>query len=922
VLLRKFTIAVLLFIYLLIPKGSFSGTIKGYVYELETGTPLVNATVHLEKTNLYAVSGLNGSFVLENVPSGSYTLVVNYVSLKTFKQAIKIKEKEVFSIEAQLEQDENSYIEEVVVTGKSEETSERAARSIEQSVPQIMNVVSSQAIKISPDLTVANIVKRVSGVTIEQDNAGNGQYAILRGMDKRYNYTLVNGIKIPSPDRDNRYVPLDIFPSELLERLEVYKTLTPAMEGDAIGGAVNMVMKDAPSNLQINFNIATGYNDIYFTRDFMSFNHNEINKLSPYQIHPKPYSAVVSDFSMGPVSYQLNVPLPDILAGFTAANRFFNKKLGVLLAANLQNSYRGTNSLFFESSVVDTLKGVTLTSMQDRAYSEQELRYAFHSKIDYRLPNRNKIQWNNSFMNLTNFQVRDSKLTYLALGGYDPVNGNAALLYSTRSRTTKQNIFNSTLQGDHHLSPNLKLDWSAVYSIAKNDVPDNAKVTLNGEQNNFVARKTTAKNESRRWEYNTDRDLAAYLNLTYYLPVATIPIEWTVGGLYRHKRRDNFFNEYYFRPADPYTEYGKDFDNYDEIQWIVENPRGSVGTSLNYEASEKIAAEFVQFKSSGKRMEVIGGLRVETTNQGYELDFPIGEKRPNGKQVYTDFLPGLHLKYMPDAKINVRASYFRSINRPGFFEIVPYTIVNEDYVERGNPDLKHAVADNIDFRFEAFPRPAEQFMVGLFYKHIQNPIEYILKADNLRGQDIYYSPGNFGNAANYGSEIDFIKYFNKVGFKANYTYAHSSITTAKSKRIRDENGDLKTISVDETRSLYGQSAHVGNLSVLYKDGRRGWDAQLALQYTGDRISSVSQFVGNDIWQKALVQMDASVEKRFKNRLGIFAKANNLLNSPMTMYINNTSPKNADVPEQTLSGKTLIRQNYFQRSYYLGLRYEW
>ena len=319
-------------------------------------------------------------------------------------------------------------------------------------------------------------------------------------------------------------------------------------------------------------------------------------------------------------------------------------------------------------------------------------------------------------------------------------------------------------------------------------------------------------------------------------------------------------------------------------------------------------------------MEVIAGVRIESTNQGYKLDFPIGERRPNGKQVYTDLLPGVHLKFMPGTKINIRSSYFRSINRPGFFEIVPYTIVNEDYVERGNPDLKHAVADNLDLRFEAFPRPAEQFMAGIFYKHIQNPIEYILKADSLRGQDIYYTPGNFGNAVNYGVELDFIKYFNKIGVKANYTYTHSRITTSKSKRIRDENGDLKTISVDETRTLFGQSAHIGNVSVLYKDTKNGWYAQLAVQYTGDRINSVSQFVGNDLWQKAFIQMDASVEKRFKNGLGIFAKANNLLDTPMIVYIDNASSKNSDIPAQSLTGKTLIRQNYFQRSYSLGLRF--
>ena len=97
-----------------------------------------------------------------------------------------------------------------------------------------------------PDVTLGNTIQRVSGVTIQRTSTGEGRYAIVRGMDQRYNNTLVNGIKIPSPDDKYRFVPLDIFPSELLERLEVIKALTPSMEGDAIGGSVNLVMKNAP----------------------------------------------------------------------------------------------------------------------------------------------------------------------------------------------------------------------------------------------------------------------------------------------------------------------------------------------------------------------------------------------------------------------------------------------------------------------------------------------------------------------------------------------------------------------------------------------------------------------------------------------------------------------------------------------------
>lgn len=907
-------INILSIVLFLFAKHSISGTIKGYVSDITNGIPISGASIHLEETNVYATSGLDGSFTLNNVPEGTYTILINHVSFKTFLKSVEIKKNGVVTITAELIPEKETELREIIVKGKSQPV------TLERFAPQIMNVVSSREIEISPDLIVANVVQRVPGVSIERDDVGEGEFPVLRGMDKRYNYTLINGVKIPSPDRDNRYVPLDIFPSELLQRLEVYKTLTPSMEGDAVGGVVNMVMKNAPDSFSISANVSSGYNQLFFNQNFMSFNHKNIKINSPYEEHSNPYNATISDFSSGPVSYQNKPPTPDMLAGFTISDRFLKNKLGVLVAGSLQSTYRGSNSLFFQSAVVDTLQGVTLTSMQNRSYSEQEIRYGVFSKIDYRLKNENRIEWNNTFMNLTEFQIRDTKSTFLTIGGYDPDNGDAALEYATRSRTSRQYIFNSNLHGLFSLKPNLKLNLSGVYSRATNEEPDEATVTLNGEEKNFITSKTTVENAWRRWQHNTDRNLAGYADLIYYKPIAAIPVEWRLGALYRDKRRVNFYDEYQFRPQDPYAKFGEDFSDYNQINWILENPRGSVGTSLNYHASEKIAAEYVEFKTSGKQLEITAGIRIESTNQGYKLDFPIGENFPVGKQVYTDVLPDIHFKFHPKEKINWRLSYFRSINRPGFFEIVPYTIVNEDYVERGNPQLKHAVADNFDLQFEKYPKPSEQFSAGIFYKHIQNPIEYILKADSIRGQDIYYTPGNFGNAINYGAELSFTRYFHKIGIKVNYTYTHSRITTSKSKRIRDENGNLKTIAVDETRPLFGQSAHVANASILFKDLKNGWDGELAAQYTGSRINSVSQFVGNDLWQKGFIQMDASLSKSFKDGLSIFAKANNLLNTSMTVFIKNANAKNLQVPDQSLTGKTLISQNYYQRTYYLGIRY--
>ncbi|MBC7892300.1 MAG: outer membrane beta-barrel protein, partial [Sphingobacteriaceae bacterium] len=551
---------------------------------------------------------------------------------------------------------------------------------------------------------------------------------------------------------------------------------------------------------------------------------------------------------------------------------------------------------------------------------EQQTRLGLHSKLDFRVNPRHKLSGYLALMNLRNVQVRETKTTQLTIGGYDPELGNATLGYATRSRLTRQRIYTSTLQGDHRFEA-LKLHWAAVYSRATNEMPDQTNIPLLGERKANVERRTTVGNSYRRWEHNTDRDLAGYLDLTYSSKLAGLPVDWSLGGLYRDKQRSNFYNNYQLRPTNLLARYGEDFNTYADIAWTVQNPLGAVATALSYDADEVIAAGYGQAKITTERFELVGGARVEATNQGYAMRFQIGEDRPTGRQHYTDLLPSLHLRLMPRANTNLRASYFRSLNRPGFFEIVPYRLVQEEYQERGNPDLKRAIADNLDLRYEVFPRPAEQFMVGVFYKRIQNPIEYTLQRDAIRGQDTYYAPGNFGTAQNYGLELDFIKYLKNWGIKANYTYTHSRITTAKSKRIRNGKGDLETITVEQTRPLYGQSAQVANLTLLYKNTETGWDAQVAANYTGERINTVSQFVDNDLWQKGFVQMDASLEKTGKNGLGFFIKANNLLDTPLEVFTKNVSPKNEGIPFQTGSGKTLIRRDFYQRSYLMGVRYK-
>ncbi len=899
-----------------------AATIKGRIVDVNDEAAIGAMITIDEIIHIHDAAGLDGTFRLTNIPIGVYHLKITYVGMKLYKQTITVgDESQTITLNVKLEYT-TATMEDVTVVAKKDESADHTARKLEKNSDKIVNIISGKTIQLSPDITVANVVQRVSGVSIERNSNGDGQYAIIRGMDKRYNYTLVNGVKIPSPDNKYRYVPLDIFPAELLDRLEVYKSLTPNMEGDAIGGVVNMVMRDAPDKFYVSANIATGYSELFIDRSFESYNNSAINTQSPYEEHGKTYRATVNDFPTDLVDYQLNAPPPNMIAGLAIGNRFWNKRLGVMVAGSYQNTYRGSNSLFFESDNVDTNKVVVIKEMNTRYYSEQQKRLGVHTKIDYRFKSpRHHLQWYNAAMDLQNIQVRNTtNVNYSA--GYDKTTGDASMAFDMRSRLIRQKIYNSTLQGEHHLFSNLTVNWSAVYSLATSQTPDNTKLSFYGKREDGIDSMLYVDQMSRRWEHNSDRDLSGYTSLNDKHHVGKSKMEWEVGSMYRQKTRKNFYNNYTLKPnvSHQHDVWQKDFTSFTQIQWTVQNPQGSVGQALTYDASENITAVYAMMKWDVWKINFVAGARMEHTNQGYELLYPAGEQYPVGEQIYTDLLPSVQLKYKIVNNHFLKGTYYKAINRPGFFEIVPYRVTNEEYAERGNPNLKRAIADNIDLRYECFPSPNEQLMLGVFYKKIKDPIEYTLQPDVLRGQNIYYTPGNFGTAVNYGLEIDVIKYLKNFGLKANYTYTNSTITTTKSKRIRNDQGNLELISVEQTRPLYGQSNHIANAALLYKSLKHGVDAQLAWNYTGERINTVAQFVDSDLWQKAFTQMDASAEKTFKGGFTVFAKINNLLNTPMEVYVKGNNPQNNYKPEQG-GDHTLIRRDYYQRSYMIGVRWK-
>lgn len=860
--------------------SAFGREISGIVVDSSTGEALIGATVYvkqLPKTG--TTTGLDGTFKL-STDLKEPILVCSYLGYQT--QTVNDPPHSPLVIKLN---ESAAELSEVVVTASVSNT-ESGARMIERNSMNVVNVMSARAMELSPDITVGNIIQKMSGVTTERNSSGEGQYAILRGMDKRYNYTLVNGVKIPSPDNKNRFVPLDLFPSEILDRIEIYKSMMPNLEGDGIGGAVNLVMKDAPSRRLLHANVTTGYNALYFDRDFLSFNHNDIRRKSPNETKGTTgdYGVNETDFTNANLRIKSSRPLPDILAGVSYGDRFFNNRLGIIASVSYQNLNRGKNSDWHYRSAYMT------NGVEHREYSDNRQRLAIHGKIDYMFSPRHKLSWYNGWLTMTNEQTRQAQDDKTA---------------SVRMRWNRQNIFNSTLQGSHFLfNDGVRIDWKGVFSNASNLTPDNATVYIQG---NHLA---TSKAAVRRWEHNSDRDWAGYIDFSYNYRIW----DFSIGGMFRSKKRDSFFNEYTFDSATGSGHvqvFGQDWNNFDGIL-ITPREFGNVGDPLNYDADEKVTAGYAMAKLNLPDWELIAGLRIESTNQGYSLKFPRNVD-PTGRQKYTDYLPSIHIKRILTARMNLRLSYARAINRPSFFEIVPYSIINEEYKEKGNPSLKHTVADNVDLRWEFFPKPSEQFMAGLFYKHLQNPIEYGLINE---GQDTYYMPMNMGNANNMGLEIDILKYFNIFGIKANYTFTHSRITTDK----RTMQGN-DIITVRQSRPLYGQAAHVANLSLLFKDTRNGWDAQLTGSFISRRLADVSNWYDNDIWENDYFRMEISAEKSFRCGVSIFLKATNLLNLPMIRYYHKGPHTDSLADVDCVGGNVVERKERYGQTMLIGIRFK-
>jgi len=893
---RRLFWVVVLFLFLPLLKAE-AGTLHGRVTDTHS-QPLAGVTVRLVNTQFGAITNPKGEYHIDHVPGGSYNVEAKVVGFRTERRnGLQIVEDGVSEFDLALTEKPVT-ASEIVVEANADHASDISARLSEKNAPNVINVVSAESIEHSPDRTSADVLQRVSGLSLQRDQ-GEGRYVVFRGMDQRYNNTLINGIKIPSPEPKVRFVPLDIIPSELLSHIEITKALTPDMEGDAIGGTANLVLRDAPDGLLLNAAAASGYSQYLFDTKFTTWDNNTLAP-DPAATHGPGYSAQPSDFTRGGLNYSSKQAPVDRFLNLTLGDRFFDNTLGLVFSGSLQNTYRHSEGLvnILRDDINNVQNNVIMPRYQEtepRTYSLQRARTGLYGKADYVIAEKQSLEFSYTYARLDDIEQRHSVNELL-----DGSHSRATYYIGERSRYQQQNITSLLLDGSHALTDALSLKWAGSYSDASREQPDDTQLTL---ETGNLAGQSAFREMTRRWQHNDDRDYFGKMDLEL-APIGSA-FGFKAGGLVRKKTRNNYENDYTLNPDTAQGVQSQRWRGIDSASWTVYN---NFGTNLygvnNYDASERVIASYVQSTWTIDRLHILAGVRFESTEQGYVTQAPITVNGNSATITYTDVLPSIHFTYQLTDEQNIRLSVTKSLSRPSYFELVPYQIQHDQYTEMGNFQLRRTQSTNVDLRYEFYPNLVEVLTAGVFYKNIVDPIELGFDGSNPASNVI--KPVNLGNAQNFGFEFVAAKRLGDFLASANYTFTNSTVTSPKINRLRYGSGDPVIQITQETRPLVGQSAHILNVALAFDHQESGTFIEITYGLTGRRLVLVSPFAGYDNYQNALHELDLSYEQKLMDKLVTFGKLSNLLNSPY---------------EVALPNGMLMERETYKPSFEVGFRYK-
>lgn len=886
-----------------------TGSISGVVLDGENNELLIGATIVVDSEELIGViTDLDGRYLLNNLSPGIYTINCSYVSYQS---------KSITDVEVKAGQTTNldivlfsafEELETVVITTTFRKETIQSVLTIQKNNISISDGISKDIIQRSPDKNTGEVLKRMSGTTLQ-----NGKFAIIRGLSDRYNIALINNNVLPSTEPDKKSFSFDLFPSNMLDNLFIYKTAQPDLPGDFAGGIIQLNTRDVPDEDFINVSIGAGGNlqtvfDPYKqypggSTDWLGLDDGtralpdgfpdgntfksgtDEEKAEWSKLHQNNWGA--RDFNSSPLdqSFQVSGGLNKL----KGTNRFG------LLGAITYNSSRTT--LFTERGDYQADNSPQY-EYQDTSYARNVL-WGGILNLSYRIGNNNQINLRNSF------SVNSRDLTTIR-GGFTYNYGN---FLSLEYYEFLSNVLGSTLlTGEHAFElSKIRLDWSVGYNTIYRNQPDlrtSYYFTPSLDEpffSVFAVNNVTVDGNFKYYSYLTEQTLNGTFNISLPFELNRRPQTFKAGFMTINKDRqfdarlmgyvaDNGFFNLSGLPEDIRDQYGINTSGpfsywYLPRDIILSDPyvndtifrlKDVTTLSDSYTAQQNNHAIYGMLNNKvSDKLRVVWGIRMEFWRQylqSYEKsslalddEINVDSRELDSIGLPFDLLPSVNLIYSLTDKINLRLSGSRTVGRPEMREYAPteYFDYENTVYFYGNENLLTTQIYNADIRFEYFMGAGQLVSVSGFYKYFNDPI--MIKRI-VTGVFTTAQPINQDYGTNVGVELEFRKNFDFISSTSNFFRNLTMYSNLAYIDSRISVTDTAFFGVSELPLAF-QSPYVINAGLSYLDLERGYGLNILFNMIGRRVTEVGFINYPEIYEHPRPLLDAQLSLPFAKQMG-------------------------------------------------------
>jgi hypothetical protein len=794
----------------------------------------------------------------------------------------------------------------VVVSVSARRETDFALLNMQKNNASISDGISAETIKRSPDKNTGEVLKRVSGTSI-QDN----KFVVVRGLIDRYNVATINNAMLPSTEPDRRAFSFDIIPSSLIDNIMIYKTANPDLPGDFAGGVVQVSTKDVPSKNFLSLGVGASYNTISTGKDFnpgylsptdyLGFDDGSRKLPDNFPTKTRLQGSGVSWATRAEYSRLLKNTYGDRYKGNALPNQSyqlswgkrFDLKNSAVIGSILALTYRNSQTLV--EGVRSEFDNNSFPGTNGAAYTYNDSTYKFSTSIgalyniSYKKGNT-KIAFKNLFNRLlesTNLlrsgpQYYNSFLSLNAQGG----------------ETVIKTLYSTQLEGDHSFKNKSKLTWNVNYALTLRDNPDYKFAPFAKDSSDLGKADvpyTVVLRDTYRFFANLEEH-AVGGNVNYSRPLSLFGDKAgtiKVGLLSQYKYRE--FKARIFRYNSAPSGFNEAILTMPVKTIFQDANMNENGLALEeitnptdkYDANSMLNAGYVMLDNRlNDKLRLVWGVRVE--NFRFRVNtFDLSGLPAKPDKSYLDILPSLNLTYSLNARSNLRFSASRTVSRPEFREVANFAFY--DFVRNvqvtGNTKLERSQNTNVDLRYEIYPTNGEVISASVFVKHFNKPIEQFVDpgSNPLNMMFRYY---NAKYAMNYGIEAEIKK---RLSFLGKQEWLEDLFVFANAALIKSTvNVDGLDVAVaDKDRPMQGQSPYVINAGLTYA-GRGSTSASLLVNRIGQRIEAVGNDpVGiPDIYENGRTIIDIQLsQKVFRKKGEIKLNISDLLNQKSIFYQN-------------------------------------